>query len=149
MSIINTLRTLFSRDLNRLADEVKQYSKDANLWKVDHQITNSGGNLALHLIGNLNAYIAANIGASGYERQRPLEFSQKDVPRAEILRMIEETQIAVDRTLENINPDLLNKEYPVLVFDEPQTYQHFLMHLATHLTYHLGQVNYHRRLLDH
>ena len=116
--------------------------------KVDHQISNSGGNLALHLVGNLNAFIAGEIGKSGYIRQRDQEFGLRDVPRSELLKMIEDTKLAVDSALEHMDPSLLEKEYPIVVFKEPISYLLFLMHLTTHLTYHLGQINYHRRLLD-
>lgn len=148
MPLADTLRVLFNRDLGRLITEIESYKKEENIWRVDHQIANSGGNLALHLVGNLQTYIGGVIGNSGYVRQREMEFSQKDVPRSELIQMIEKTQKIVDQTLRQMNPSLWDKEYPVLVFKEPQTYQHFLVHLATHLGYHLGQVNYHRRLLD-
>lgn len=147
-SMIITLRALFTRDLNRLIREIESYSEESNLWLVDKEITNSGGNLALHLVGNLNAFIAGQIGGSGYVRQRDLEFSQKNVPRADLIQMIIDTRDAIDTALEHMSLDLLEKEYPILVFREPKTYHYFLMHLTTHLTYHLGQVNYHRRLLD-
>ena len=146
--ITDTLRTLFIRDLNRLYKEVSSYTTEGNLWKIDHEITNSGGNLALHLVGNLNSFISDEIGGSGYVRERDKEFNLKDVPIVELLKMIEDTKDGVDTALEHMDPKLLEKEYPILVFKEPQTYQHFLMHLATHLTYHLGQINYHRRLMD-
>lgn len=147
-AVIDTLRALFERDLNRLHEQIESYSSESNLWIADKEITNCAGNLALHLVGNLNTFIGAVIGNTGYIRKRDLEFSLKDVPRAELLAMIDETRTIVDSSLENMDPSLMNTEYPILVFKEPRTYQHFLIHLATHLGYHLGQVNYHRRLLD-
>jgi len=146
--IIQALRTLFTRDLHRLQKEITGYTDEANLWKVDHQISNSGGNLALHLVGNLNTFIAGEIGKSGYVRQRDQEFNLKDVPRTELLKMIKDTSLAVDSALEQMDASLLEAEYPIPVFKEPLTYLQFLMHLTTHLTYHLGQINYHRRLID-
>jgi len=146
--IIGTLCALFNRDLNRLINELESYSKEENLWIVDQQITNTAGNLALHLVGNLNTFIAGAIGKSGYIRKRDEEFSLKDVPRAELIQMINDTKEAVDKALSEMDPTLLNEEYPIAVFKDPLTYQFFLLHLSSHFTYHLGQINYHRRLLD-
>lgn len=145
----NILRTLFKRDLNRLKKEIVTYQNEKNLWLIDKDITNSGGNLCLHLIGNLNAFIGTELGKTGYIRQRGLEFSLKNIPRNEMVKKIEESIEIIDRVLESLDPAELEKEYPVLVFKEKTTTGYFLTHLATHLTYHLGQINYHRRLLDH
>lgn len=142
------LISLFNRDLGRLIKEVESYKNEKNLWIEDGNISNCGGNLALHLVGNLKTFIGATIGNTGYVRQRELEFSQKDVPRDQLITMINETKAIVEKALSDMDSSLLDQEYPILVFKAPQTYQHFLVHLATHLGYHLGQVNYHRRLLD-
>lgn len=149
--IVETLKQLFDRDLNKLKSEIEQYRDEANLWLVDGEIPNSGGNLALHLVGNLKHFIGAVLGGSGYVRERDLEFSTKDTPRAELLQMIDETIADVATGLDKLTPDQLAQEYPITVFadrTEPMTTAWFLMHLATHLGYHLGQINYHRRLFD-
>ncbi len=145
---IKVLRALFSRDLSRLKKEIEAYLKEENLWIIDQNIANSGGNLCLHLIGNLNTFISAELGNTGYIRQRDLEFLLKNVPRTALITQIEDTLKIVDQTLENLDPGELEKEYPILVFKEKATTGYFLTHLATHLGYHLGQINYHRRLLD-
>jgi len=137
-----------SRDLNRLKNEIEAYQKEENIWKVDQDISNCGGNLALHLIGNLNTFIGAELGKTGYIRQRDLEFSLKNVPREELISQIEDTLRIVDQTLEKLSPEELEKEYPLLVLPEKTSTGFFLTYLTTHLAYHLGQVNYHRRLLD-
>jgi len=146
MSIQN-LRQLFRRDLNKLKLEVEAYSNDDKLWLTPKGISNCGGNLCLHLVGNLNAFIGAELGKSGYVRQRELEFSQKNLPREALISQIEKTITIVDNTLEKLSEEDLFHEYPLLVFKEKMTAGYFLMHLATHLAYHLGQINYHRRLL--
>ncbi len=146
--VLESLRTLFKRDLNKLKFEVSSYQQESILWTVDGAIANSGGNLCLHLIGNLNAFIGAELGAFQYTRLRDLEFSLKNVPRTELLLKIEETIREVDLALSNLNEGDLEKEYPLVVFKEKMATGYFLLHLATHLTYHLGQLNYHRRLLD-
>ena len=149
--IIQTLKDLYDRDLNKLRTEIERYGDDAAMWKISGEIPNSGGNLALHLVGNLKSFIGAQLGNSGYVRQRDLEFSNKNTPRAELLKMIDETADVVAATLDKLTPDQLEQVYPIVVFadrTEPMTTEWFLIHLATHLGYHLGQINYHRRLFD-
>lgn len=128
--------------------EIETYQNEENVWVIDAGISNSGGNLCLHLIGNLNAFIGAELGKTGYIRNRELEFSAKNIPKNELVAKIEDTITAVDMALSNLDPAKLEEDYPVLVFKEKTATGHFLTHLATHLTYHLGQINYHRRLLD-
>lgn len=146
--LTETLKTLFNRDLNKLKSEIGSYENEANLWIIDKSIANSAGNLCLHLIGNLNTYIGATLGNSHYIRNRELEFSLKDIPKLELIKMIEATITVVNETLHKITEEQLNSEYPMLVFKEKTSTELFLVHLTTHLTYHLGQINYHRRLLD-
>ncbi len=146
--LIPTLQKLFKRDLDKLGAEIAAYSDESNTWKTSGDIANSAGNLCLHLIGNLNAFIGAVIGGSGYQRNRDLEFSLKDVPRAELMDMITATKKVVDESLGKLKEEDLEKEYPIMVFAEKMTTGYFLVHLIAHLDYHLGQINYHRRLID-
>ena len=146
--LLEVLNTLFQRDLAKLRQEISAYKDERNLWIVDKNIANSAGNLCLHLIGNLNTYIGAEFGKTGYVRQRDLEFSLKDIPRTELLAKIDETRLVVEEGLMKVTEEQLAEEYPMLVFDKPTSTEYFLVHLTTHLTYHLGQINYHRRLLD-
>jgi len=143
-----TLKKLFTRDLNKLKSEIEAYTNESNLWVIDKKIANSAGNLCLHLIGNLNTYIGAVLGNSGYIRNRELEFSLKDIQRQQLIKMIEETTTVVADTLDKMTIQQLESEYPLLVFQEKTSTEYFMVHLSTHLAYHLGQVNYHRRLLD-
>jgi uncharacterized damage-inducible protein DinB len=142
------LKKLFNRDLHKLKTEIESYQNEANLWIIDQSITNSAGNLCLHLIGNLNTYIGAALGNSGYIRNRDLEFSLKDIPREELLIKIDETLDIVNQTLDKITTEELETKYPLVVLEGKTSTGYFLTHLATHLAYHLGQINYHRRLLD-
>ncbi len=149
--IIETLKNLYDRDLKKLKTEVESYLDENAMWIVNGEITNSAGNLCQHLIGNLKSFIGANLGNSGYVRQRDLEFSNKNTPRSELLKMIDETAEVVAATLDKLTPDQLEQENPIVVFadrTEPMTTGWFLIHLATHLNYHSGQINYHRRLFD-
>ena len=146
--IIETLQSLFKRDLDKLINEIELYHDEKKLWVVEKNISNSAGNLTLHLIGNLNAYIGAEIGKTGYVRNRPLEFSLKEISRNELIARITATMKVVEGSLDKLTADQLEAEYPVMVFAEKMTTGFFLIHLATHLSYHLGQINYHRRLLE-
>jgi uncharacterized damage-inducible protein DinB len=148
MMSIDILKILFSRDLNRLKTEVEQYTDESDIWKVKGQITNSAGNLCLHLVGNLNTYIGGELGNTGYVRDRALEFSAKDVPRQELILMIDRAIDMVSQTLDRLDQEMLKDEYPILVFEEKTSTEYLLTHLTTHLTYHLGQINYHRRLIE-
>ncbi|MFD2938186.1 DinB family protein [Spirosoma flavum] len=146
--LIQTLKTLFHRDLNRLRQEIDQYRDEKTIWYIENGISNSAGNLCLHLIGNLNTYIGAELGKTDYVRNRELEFSLKDIPKEELLRKIDETISVIGNALDTLTAQQLDEEYPLLVFDKMTTTGYLLVHLTTHLTYHLGQINYHRRLLD-
>jgi uncharacterized damage-inducible protein DinB len=141
------LASLFDRDIKRLEDEIKLYTDDNSLWKIDHEIRNSAGNLCLHLCGNLQTYIGKNLGGIEYQRNRDLEFSAKNVPKEKLLSEILKTKEAVKSAFTKLSPEDVDKTYPEIVFDKPMTTGFFLTHLLAHLSYHLGQINYHRRLL--
>lgn len=143
-----TLITIFKRDLNKLKVEIESYKDEKNVWVLNDGISNCAGNLCLHLIGNLNHFIGSVLGNTGYVRQRDLEFSLKHVPKEELIEQINKVSNTVEKTLKGLDVDDLQKDYPIQVFNEIMTTEFFLTHLVTHLAYHLGQVNYHRRLLD-
>ncbi len=146
--LTETLVKLFTRDLKALKREVNLYKDEKNLWVVSKDISNSAGNLCLHLVGNLNHFIGATIGDSGYVRQRDLEFSLKDIPKSDLIKLIVDTIEVVENTLSNLTESDLQKEYKRRAFEDTMTTEYFLVHLSMHLAYHLGQINYHRRLLD-
>lgn len=146
--MIETLKTLFNRDLNKLKLEIQSYQNENKIWHIEKTISNSAGNLCLHLIGNLNTYIGAQIGKTNYIRNRELEFSNKDIPIAVLIAQIEATIQTVNDALLILSEQDLKKEYPILVLEAKTSTEFLLIHLTTHLAYHLGQINYHRRLLD-
>jgi len=146
--LAQVLNSIFERDLNKLKVEIELYKEEDKIWIVDKQISNSAGNLCLHLIGNLNTYIGKELGGTNYIRNRDLEFSQKNIPRAELIKQVESTSVIVKNSLAKLNQDDLERNYPVMVFEKEMSTEYFLVHLCAHLTYHLGQINYHRRLLD-
>jgi uncharacterized damage-inducible protein DinB len=146
--MIQSLQSLFTRDLNKLKTEIEAYQNEEIIWKIDKNILNSAGNLSLHLIGNISHFVGAILGNSGYIRNREQEFSLKDVPRAELIQQIENTIEVVNSSLEKLSAEDLEKEYPIEPLGYKMTTDYFLIHLIGHLEYHLGQINYHRRLLD-
>lgn len=162
LKMINTLSELFLRDLDKLKTEISSFKDEKNLWKISGdthldggQVKNSSGNLCLHLCGNLQHFIGAILGNSGYIRNRDAEFSRKGVtirepalPGGRLVTEIELTSKVVKQTLESLTESSLNNIYPSNIFGEGTTTAGFLIHLAAHLNYHLGQINYHRRLID-
>ena len=142
-----SLRPLFQRDIRKLYREVEAYANEEALWQLDQEIKNSAGNLTLHLIGNLNHYIGAQLGNTGYERDREFEFQGKNVPKEKLLQQIQATQKMVDQVLRQLSNDQLTEVYPIEVFNKKMTTEFFLIHLHGHLNYHLGQINYHRRII--
>lgn len=148
MSLNETLIKLYDRDLAKLREEIEAYKDEASLWSRYGELPNSGGNLALHLCGNLRHFLGAILGNSGYVRDRDAEFAMRDVPREEILTAIDETRQIVAATLPRLTANDLEGNYPIEVFGHPMTTEYFLIHLAGHLSYHLGQINYHRRTVS-
>lgn len=146
--ITESLQSLFIRDLTKLRTEIEAYQNEETIWKTDKNISNSAGNLALHLVGNLSHFVGAVLGNSGYVRNRDLEFSLKNIPKTELIQQIEKTTETVTITLENLSAEDLEKEFPGEPLGFTMTTGYFLIHLFGHLGYHLGQINYHRRMLD-
>lgn len=143
----SSIAKVMSRHLNQLKAEIDGYDSEADLWIKRGEIANTAGNLCLHICGNLQYFIGTNLGHTGYVRKRDEEFSKTNVPKKELLALIETTQKVVSNSLEELDESTLMENYPVQVFAEPMTTEYFLIHLTAHLSYHLGQINYHRRLL--
>ena len=138
---------LYDRDLQKLSNEIEAYENEADLWLVKSEISNSAGNLCLHLIGNLNYYIGNQLGGITYVRNRPLEFSDKYIPKAILIEKIEATRAMLKQILPNISTETLAKNHTQEFYGGNDTNEFFLIHLLSHLNYHLGQINYHRRLI--
>ncbi|TAL61811.1 MAG: DinB family protein [Bacteroidetes bacterium] len=137
----------FLRDLTKVKEEFSLYKNENDLWILKGDVKNSTGTLALHLIGNLKHFIGAQLGNTGYVRQRDKEFSDRNVPKGRILSEIEETISMLKKILPTIKDSDLEKEYPIKFLEEKRTIGYILLTLSTHLNYHLGQINYHRRMI--
>lgn len=143
MAIHSELISLFTRDLRRVAQEIAAFPTDESLWHTAPGVTNSAGNLALHLEGNLREYIGRQLGGIAYTRQRPLEFSTTALTRAEVAARIDAVRETVIPSLAHADLDAL---FPENVLGQPLTTRQFVMHLLGHLNYHLGQIDYLRRM---
>jgi hypothetical protein len=143
-----SLLEIFERDLNKLKDEISLYKDETSLWIVKKEISNSAGNLCLHLIGNLNHFVGAELGQTGYIRNRENEFAAKNTSAKVLINYIENTIEIVKHTLENLSEEDLKKDFPQQKVGKVVKTDFMLLHLITHFNYHLGQINYHRRLLS-
>jgi uncharacterized damage-inducible protein DinB len=139
------LNALYQRDLQRWIDDLHAYPNDAAVWTLAGDIKNSAGTLTLHINGNLNHYLGAHLGHTGYVRDRPAEFSTRGIPRATLIAHLEATKAMIAKVL--AQPLDLDATYPENVLGEPMTTRFFLIHLYGHLNWHRGQINYHRRLV--
>ena len=143
--VLEAIRTVVTRELRAVKREIEAYPDEASVWRVVPGTPNTGGTLALHLAGNIQHFFGAILGRDGYKRDRDSEFSRRDVARAELLAGLDAAIRSVERTLETLSPDALGAPYPEPIAKRTVNTQLFLMHLATHLAYHLGQLDYHRR----
>jgi uncharacterized damage-inducible protein DinB len=141
------ITNVITRELKALRREIESYPNEADLWEIPPGVANPGGNLALHLAGNLQYFVGNVLGKNGYVRNRDAEFGSRDVPRAELLREIDNAIAAVETGMSKISEADLSKPYPEKVGGVSSSTGAFLAHFATHLAYHLGQVDYHRRML--
>lgn len=135
------------RDLKGVRRELEAYPGESDMWRLAPGIANSAGTLALHLAGNLQHFIGVVFGRTSYRRDRAAEFSRRDVSRAELVAQIEAAIVAVERGLAQVSDAALAAEYPERVAGYAVTTGEWLAHLVAHLGYHLGQIDYHRRLV--
>jgi hypothetical protein len=145
--LIAIVQAIVLRELAAVQRSVEAYPSDETLWILPTGLPNAGGTLVLHLAGNLQHYFGAILGGSAYQRDRPAEFSRRHVPRAELLAEIAAARVAVQRTMPLITPEVLAAPYPERIGGHVLTTDLFLVHLASHLAYHLGQLDYHRRVV--
>jgi uncharacterized damage-inducible protein DinB len=143
----DVIQTVLLRELAALRRSVEIYPDDESLWRRPGAVPNAAGTLALHLAGNLQHYVGAVLGNSSYVRDREAEFSRRDVPREAVLAEIDAAAAAVERTLTSCGDDALASPYPEPLGSHTVATADFLVHLASHLAYHLGQVDYHRRMV--
>lgn len=145
--LIPIVQAMLLRELAAVQRSVQAYPDDASLWALPKGLPNSGGTIVLHLAGNLQHFVGAVLGATGYVRDRDAEFARRDVPRAELLAELANTIDAVRNAMPTLREESLSQPYPQKVGGQVLATGLVLMHLATHLAYHLGQLDYHRRVV--
>ncbi len=145
--MIETIKEILVREMVKLEEEIKSFSDEQLIWKTSGELKNSAGNLCLHLCGNLQHFIGAELGKTGYVRNRDAEFSSKNISKEKLIEEIRKAKDAVRATLDTLSEDDLQKIYPQTFIPKEVTTEFFLVHLLSHLDYHLGQINYVRRIL--
>lgn len=145
----STIQVILQRELAAVRRSVEAYPADATLWAERPGLPNAGGTLVLHIAGNLQHYLGAVLGRSGYHRDREAEFARRDVPREVLLAELDAAAVAIDRGVAALGDgvDALEKPYPEAIAGRSVATGDFLVHLASHLAYHLGQLDYHRRVV--
>jgi len=146
--MLDSFKELFERELNKLEDEINAFRDEATLWKISGDIKNSAGNLCLHVCGNLQHFIGQNLGQTGYSRDRDAEFSRKDVPKDLLIMEIHQTKDAVQSTFNKLSDTDLQKIYRQNILAKDVTTGYFFIFLLAHFNYHLGQINYARRIFS-
>lgn len=144
----NSFAYFFIQGMDKLETEIKSFQHEEEIWKVTGDISNSAGNLTLHLVGNLNHFIGAQIGKTGYVRDRDTEFSSRDLQRDLLLNMISETRTMLEQSFASVKEEDLAEIFPLNNFGEGKTTGYVLQVLLGHLNYHLGQINYLRRVFS-
>lgn len=141
------LLVLLRRDLGALAREVNLFPDDATLWHTVPGVANSAGNLALHVAGNLRHFLGATLGGTGYRRDREAEFGRRSGTRTEVTAELRAALADVEAVLPRLPESVLTAPYPAAVTGVQPPTGRFLLHLAAHLAFHLGQAGYLRRAL--
>ncbi|HEY7482279.1 MAG TPA: DinB family protein [Gemmatimonadales bacterium] len=145
--LVDAVAAILDRDLQALAREVNGYPDDDALWLLPEGLVNSAGTLVLHLTGNIQHFFGARLADTGFVRDRPAEFATRGLPRAALLRQIETARGAVRAAADKLNDSGLERDYPEVVGGMRVATGEYLIHLVSHFAYHLGQVDYHRRLV--
>lgn len=143
----SALLSIFEREVAALRREVDAYPRDEQLWQIVPGMSNVGGTLVLHLAGNLQHFLGAQLGRTGYVRERDAEFSRRGVSRPELIAEIDAAGAAVKAGFATLTDPQLVGDYPEIISGQTVTIGQYLMHLTTHLAFHLGQIDYHRRLV--
>ncbi len=147
MTLAKELAALFRRDLSRLIQQIEAYPNDEMVWHTHPAITNSAGNLVLHLEGNLREYVGRQLGNIPYSRNRELEFSSMGLSREELVRRVGELKVSIPSAIEGLSPEQFEMEYPEIVLQRATSTREFLIHLHGHLNWHMGEIDYLRRIL--
>lgn len=145
--MLKYIEEILDRDLNSLKNEISGFKNQADLWKIQGEIKNPAGVLSQHLCGNLKHFIGATLGNTGYVRNREEEFSQTGISVETLLKNVNETIVVVKKILSSLNESDLDKPYPIPFLGKEVKTGELLLILQSHFAYHLGQINYLRRMI--
>lgn len=146
-SLAADVAAIMDRDLRGLRRELEAYADERQIWQEVPGMPNSAGTLALHIAGNLQYYIGTRLGGTGYVRDRDAEFARRGVPRVELVAEVERARAAVAAGLARIEAEALDADYPETIAQSRIRTGEYLVHLSAHLAYHLGQLDFHRRVV--
>ena len=134
--------------LENLRDEVRQVAEsltEEQLWRKPLEPSNSVGHLILHLTGNLNHFVGACLGNTGYVREREREFTEGNVPsKAALLAGLDAAVATFRRVVSGLTPEQLAAPHPDERFG---LVLNALTRLLTHFALHRGQMSYIVRLV--
>ncbi|MDA1081653.1 MAG: DinB family protein [Gemmatimonadetes bacterium] len=147
MGVQGDYARLIGRELATVRDQLLAYPDTASIWALPPGLPNSAGTLALHIAGNLRWFIGTQLGGGTYVRDREAEFSSRNIERDELVRVVEAAADEVTRALAMLDDDRLDQPFPLEVGGARLPIGRFVAHLAVHLGYHLGQIDYHRRIV--
>ncbi len=129
-----------------LASRVRELSAqltEEQFWLKPFPFGNSFGHLVLHLTGNLNYYVGAQIAGTGYVRDRDREFTEtRHLPKEEVLQRFEETIAMVLRTVQAQSVEDWSAPYSAVRAGEVGSRFHMVLKCAAHLDHHVGQMMY-------
>jgi hypothetical protein len=145
--LVPSVIAILDRDLRALRREIEAYPDEDSLWLQPAGVPNSAGTLALHLAGNVQHYLGARLGATGYVRDRPAEFARRNVPRSEIVQEIEAARRSLAAAENRLGESDLTGDFPEIIGNLRFEAGDYLIHLVSHFTFHLGQIDYHRRMV--
>jgi hypothetical protein len=115
---------------------------NAQFWQKPFPYGNSFGHLVLHLTGNLNYYIGAQIAKTGFVRDRPREFNDPNPPsKDEALKLFDDSVDMVLKTIRAQSPDDWSAEYSGAGTDA-KTRLDMVVICVAHMQHHIGQMIY-------
>ncbi len=141
------LAGVLRRDLTGFRRTLAAYPDDASPWTTVPGPVNVTGTLVLHVTGNLQHFLGTVLGHTGFVRDRDAEFATRDLTREELHPHLDATSAVVTAILPALSKNDLAAPYPVAFRNTRVSTGDFLLHLASHLGYHLGQADYHRRVV--
>jgi hypothetical protein len=145
--LLDELRTFLLRDIAGIERELELYPDDKSVWVNVTGLPNSAGNLILHVSGSLQHFFGATLGNTGYLRNREAEFAKRDVPRTELRKELAGARHGVLSAFENLTEIRLEQPFPARITDTELSTRLTILQLITHVSYHLGQLDYHRRMV--